>query len=460
MKKPYLFTILLFVVFLATSCAKPESSPVNDIPKTSTPQTVLKVTPKPLTPQDEYITLVESYIDGATFKQMDEHKTKELSDMLLGHYSITGRTAGEDMDYYLAVRRVDAPKYNGFNSINSGYLSGPDTKGEILQIGYYDKDFNPTILYEVEGYYLLEMPLGNQTLDCFCFGVGDSSNENTNPVFKYAFTESGRELLDFMKKNKGLSFYSETSPCIEFYYQDDDTLKFYSTPYSCYIDINSDELDEIRVHLSSSYLEDGIKSHEAAWKFLHRKDSTIRTTGANLIIDGRHYSLLGNKNSIGYMMSFTDDHRFISLEYNEALYKYVMDKIQDVADIDYGSFDAKWFEIPLKSASINFPERIEQADGSYISELRSQTVNDVDKLASLSKLMDNAINSEEIYGFSGCPYIATIQFTRIDGESLRMYIATDSCDSMTYEGRIGFEYGNQSDLAAIFDDAMAYRLIK
>lgn len=460
MKKPYLFTILLFITFLVTSCAKPESSTVNDVPITATSQTVLSVAPKPLTPQEEYIVLVESYIDDATFKQMDEHKTKELSDMLLGHYNITGRTAGEGMEYYLAVRRIDAPIYNDFNSINSGYLSGPDTKGKVFQVGYYDKDINPTILYEVEGYYLLEMPFGNQTLDCFCFGVGESSNENANPAFKFAFTESGRELHDFIKKNKGLLFYSENTPCIEFYYQDIDTLKFYSSPHSCYININNDELDVIRGHISSSYVEDGITSHKDTWKFLHTKDSSIRTTGANLNIDGKHYALLGNKNSSGYMMSFTDEHRFISLEYNEVLYKYVMDKIQDVVGIDYGGFDAKWFEIPLKSASINFPERIEQADDSYISELRSQTIKDVEKLASLSKLMDNAINSEEIYGFSGCPYIATIQFIRIDDETLCMFIATDSCDSMTYEGRIGFEYGNQSDLATIFDEAMAYRLIK
>lgn len=190
------------------------------------------------------------------------------------------------------------------------------------------------------------------------------------------------------------------------------------------------------------------------------KDSSIRTTGAKLHIDGKHYMLVGNRNSTGYMISDIDEHDFYSLEYNESIYKFIMNKIQGVVKMDYGSFDSKWFEIPLRSANIDFPERVEQADGSYISELRLQTVNDFERLAALSKLMDKAINSQEIYGFSGCPYVATINFTRDDGETLRIFIATDSCDSMAYEGKIGFEYGKQSDLAAIFDDAMVYRLTK
>lgn len=406
----------------------------------------------------KYISLVESYIENANFKDMDESKTKELSDMLKGDYTIIGRTAGEGMDYYLAVRRPDAPKFNNPGNINIGYYSGPDTDGEILQIGNFNSEASSTILYELKGYYILEVPFGDQAIECFCFGKNEDLDKITNPGFKYAFTENGRKQLDFMKKHKGLSFYNENTPCIEFYYQDDDTVKFYTTPFSCYININSDELDALRTLLSSSIIEDNIKSRKEAWKFLYNKDSSIRTTGARLNIDGRLYELLGNKNSCGYLMSFTDDHIFISLEYNEAVYKYVMDKIKAVVTKDYGSFDAKWFETPLKSATINFPERIEQADGSYISELRTQTVNDDTKLKALSKLMDKAINSEEIYGFSSCPYIATIDFIRTDGESLRIFIATDSCDSFTYDGRIGFEYGKQSDLAKVFDEALAYRL--
>lgn len=415
--------------------------------------------PMPLTPQEEYIALVESYIDGASFQQMDESRTKQVSDMLMGHYDIIGRTAGDGMDYYLAVRRKDAPVYDDFSSIDIGYFSEAGAKNEVLQIGYYDKDINSNILYELEGYDLLELPFGNENLDCFCFSESKSSDEYANQTFILAFTQNGRDRLDFIRKNAGLSLYSANSPCIEFYYQDKDTINFYSSPYSCFINISGNELEEISSLFSSSEVIDNVKSRQDAWKYLHTEDSSIRSTGARLHIDGKQYEFMGNSNSAGYIMSTMDEQGFIALEYNEAVYSFVMDKIKNVMEIDYGSFDAQWFKIPLKSASIDFPESVEQADGSYTTDLRSQTVNDPEKLNALSKLMDRAINSEEIYGFSGCPYIASIKFTRENGKILRVFIATDSCDSMTYDGRIGFEYGKQSDMAEIFGEAMADRLL-
>jgi len=421
--------------------------------------------PMPLTPHEEYIALVESYIDGASFQQMDGSRTKQLSDMLRGHYDIIGRTAGDGMDYYLAVRRMDAPVYDDFSSIDIHYLSEGE-KSAVLQIGYYDKDIDSNILYELEGYDLLDSPFGNENLDCFCFSESKSFDKYANQTFILAF--GGRSLLDFIRKNAGLSLYKANSPCIEFYYQDDDTLKFSSLPYSCFINISGDELEEIITLFSSSKVVDNVKSRQEAWKHMHAKDSSIRSTGVRLHIDGKQYEFVGNSNSAGYIMSTIakqdefvgNDHPgFIALEFNEAVYSFVINKIKNVMKIDYGSFDAQWFEIPLKSASIDFPEWVEQADGSYITDLRSQTVNDPEKLNALSKLMDRAVNSEEIYGFSSCPYIASIKFTRKDGKILRVFIATDSCDSMTYDGRIGFEYGKQSDMAEIFDEAMADRLI-
>lgn len=459
MKKAYLFVILLFVTLLTVSCTKPDSESDRNTGSISPTSMNAIPEPMPLTPHEEYIALVESYIDGASFQQMDGSRTKQLSDMLMGHYDIIGRTAGDGMDYYLAVRRMNAPVYDDFSSIDIGYFSEAGAKSEVLQIGYYDKGLDSNILYELVGYDLLELPFGNENLDCFCFNESKSSDEYANQTFILAFTENGRAQLDFIRKNTGLSLYSANSPCIEFYYQDDDTLKFYSSPYSCFINISGDELEDIITLFSTSKVVDNVKSRQEAWKHMHAKDSSIRSTGARMHIDGKQYEFVGNSNSAGYIMSTMDEQGFIALEFNEAVYSFVMDKIKNVMKIDYGSFDAQWFKIPLKSASIDFPERVEQADGSYATDLRSQIVNDLEKLNALSKLMDRAVNSEEIYGFSGCPYIASIKFTREDGKILRVFIATDSCDSMTYDGRIGFEYGKQSDMAEIFDEAMADRLI-
>ena len=65
--------------------------------------------------------------------------------------------------------------------------------------------------------------------------------------------------------------------------------------------------------------------------------------------------------------------------------------------------------------------------------------------------MGNAIRGPEV--ISGCPYQGILKLVREDGETLEMFVASDSCDSVAYEGRIGFEYGRQEELAAIFQEA-------
>lgn len=460
MRKMCLFISFLFIIFFTVSCTR--SVPESEMQTVSISPTSMNTIQEsvPLNPYEEYISLVESYIDGTSFQQMDGSRTKKLSDMLVGHYDVIGRTAGDGMDYYLAMRRKDAPIYNDFESINIGYYQEAGAKDEVLQIGYYDKDINTNLLYELEGYNLLDLPFGNDNLDFFCLSENISSAEDANKKqFILAFTESGRAQLDFIRKNTGLSLYNPNFSCIEIYYQDEDTIKFCTAPYSCFININDDECEEIISLFSSTKVVESVKSRKEAWEYIHAQDSVICSTGARLHIDGKLYEFVGNRNMEGYIITTMEEQGVIALEYNEALYKFIMDKIKHIMNKDYGSFDAQWFKIPLKSASIDFPERIEQDDGSYITDLRSQTVKDPEKLNTLSKCMDRAINSEEIYGFSGCPYIASIKFTREDGEVLYVFIATDSCDSMTFDGRIGFEYGKQSDIAEIFDEAMADRLI-
>ena len=66
--------------------------------------------------------------------------------------------------------------------------------------------------------------------------------------------------------------------------------------------------------------------------------------------------------------------------------------------------------------------------------------------------MGNANQGHE--AVSACPYKGVLNLERQDGEILEMFVAVDSCDSITCEGRIGFEYGRQADLAVIFDEVM------
>lgn len=467
MKKLYSVILSAAMVFVS-SCTKPTSpageSAAFSSPTTSADAVVSDETQaaQPPGPQDEYISLVESYIDNAVFRPADESRVRELSELLQGHYDITGRTDGGGLEYYVAVRRGDAPVYGDFTSVSLLYFTGPDTDGEELRLGYYDTQGEEVPLYRLGGYTVLDMPDGYDTLNSFCFGLSGAQRRTDNLSFRYAFDEVGRATLDFLKSKPGLSPFDESSPSIWFFYQNDDTVKFYSEPYPCQIKLEETKANDIRGLLSSSESADGITTYQDARNYMRKKSRSGQPTGAYLIIDDRQYELLGNHETPGYMMvSSRTEYEFLSLVHNEELYRLVMKEIKDVVGTDYASFDPEWFKVPLASASITFPESMIPADSddeAFTHEVRTQTIEDRGKLDALSEMMDRAINDPNPYYFSKCPYSAPIDFLRGDGETLRIYAAVDSCDSMAYEGRIGFEYGAQRDLAAIFDEAMFYRL--
>ena len=153
-----------------------------------------------------YMNLVEGYLDEAMFRAADEAEVSALSDRLQGHYQVVGRTDGGNLKYYVAVRRSSAPVYADYKSLDVGYLD------DQLYIGYYSKDADPVVLYELDGYTLLDMPLGYDTgLECFCLGVKSADAGEENPAFLNAFTPDGRDLLDFMRGKPELSFYEAVS---------------------------------------------------------------------------------------------------------------------------------------------------------------------------------------------------------------------------------------------------------
>lgn len=455
MKKMCFWGLLLSITLLTSACT--DSALINETsttPSTSEDAITTAETnaeselPKPL---NDYIARVESYMDGAVFRQMEDSETKELSDMLLGHYEIIGRTAGDNMDYYLAIRLSDAPVYDNFKNIATGWISESDIDESIFQIGYYDQNSNEHLLYELDGYTILDFPYESNTLDSFCIGVKETSSASVSSAFQYKIIHN--EIMDFIQSKPGLSLYEEGKPCIQFYYQDEETVTFTSAPHSCYLPLDDTETEKLRNLLSASERQDNLKTRGEALKHLSKKGYPIYTTGASLCLDGYTFDLIGDCDSSGYLVSMQTLQGSFSYVYNEELYDFVMDKIQASVNMDYRNFDPGWFHIPLTSAHIDFPESMPMSSDS----LRSQTVTDTQKLKKLSTLMDHAINDEENYGFFGCPYNAIITCTREDGETLRLFAATDSCDSISYEGRIGFEYGKQADLVAIFDDAMKYR---
>lgn len=410
---------------------------------------------------EEYISLVEGALDGISFHQMKDEEVRPLSELLLGHYDITGRSAGDGVEYYVAVRREDAPEYEDYGELSVGYYSG-EGAAEVLQIGYYDSRSEETILYELDGYVLADFPLGKADLSSFCLRSELDMTSAFGQTLACAFTTNGRATLAFLKKWPGLSFYQQGDNSIQFYYQDEDTITFYSEPYPCYINLGEEKAQKMRTLLSNSAVEDEITSAQEAKAYLDRsgkegkggRESVIQHTGAGFFLDGQRYILLGNCKNGGYVWCSSDMGEFQSLTRNQEVYDFVMDEIYEVMGLDYGDFDPGWFQSPLKSASMVFPESVKKEDGSWETEIRSQTVTDESKLNRLQSMMDSAFQDKNRYGLSGCPYLAYIDFTREDGESIRVFVAADSCDSIAYKGRIGLQYGSQQKLAEIFDEAM------
>ncbi len=405
---------------------------------------------------EDYIALTESYIEGSNFESTHNDQVDAISRFLSGHYEVIGREDHNGHEYYLALRRTDAPSYDDFNSVSIGYLNI-----DTCQIGYYNKESDETILYHIED-YLITVPTkkeGQEALDMLCL-IPHALSDDAG--FSYAFTEQGRLQLDFIKSHAGLSLHKDGYPCIDFYYQDEDTLQFWSEPYLCCIPLDSQDCKKLVSLLSTPDNPDGNKIpfeyHGQILDYVRTIDSSIRTTGARFTLEDTTYELLGSRNSAKYLMSYhlsdlgkTD----LSLIENRPVFSFIIRKIKPTVGLDYGAFTETWFDLPLTSASLDFPRLETGEDGSLSFRTESQTVVEPEKLAQLSDLLSKAIHGHE--ALSGCPYTGTLILTREDGETLRMFVATDSCDSITYEGRIGFEYGSQKELSNIFDKALPSR---
>lgn len=408
----------------------------------------------------DYAVLVESYLKDSTFTPLESSRTDALSRQLGGHYEVAGRTDGKGREYYLALRRADAPNYDDFYDLSVSYTDGGTPSEQICEIGYYNENTDSVVLYQIADFSVNSFRNGSnaESLDMFCFVPCNLADDT---AFLYAFGESGRMQLDFLNEHPGLSFPAEDAgSSIDFLYQDQDTVKFWSEPYPCHISLDEKDTDTLKQLFKEPKkqpeFQTDFENQSQILDYVRTLDSSVRTIGAKFSMEGKTYELLGSQTSAGYMISYdTSDtgEKEVRLEYNQLVFSYIIDKIKEATGVDYSSFSDTWFDIPLISATLDFPNFAAPEDGNRKSYVHSQTVMDPEKLVRLSQLLKQAVNGPET--LSACPYTGILNLTREDGETLQMFVASDSCDSITYEGRIGFEYGKQEYLADIFDNAMA-----
>lgn len=409
------------------------------------------VSPEGIYGCEEYARTAESYMESPALKPVTRGRVEELTELLSGHYEVAGRSDGEGREYYVALRREDAPRYDGFYSLSTGYVDGPEYTVEVCRIGYYEEDGSETILYEIPEYSLKIFgdPETAEALDRFCFIPCDVPDDR---YFMNALEEGGRMELDFMRDHPGLTFFDGDVPALTFFYQDEETVTFWSGLYECCMALDQRECEEVRTLLEDreGTERQEFDSEDEAFKWVRGRDSSVRTTGASLHLGEKVYRFLGSRECRGWVMTYESDK--VYLEYNEPAFAFAADRIKAVVGQDYGDFTDTWFDVPLTRASLKFPRRTEREDGTWSFETGFQTVTEPEKLEALAGLMGEAVRGRE--AVSGCPYTGVLDLVREDGETLKMFVAADSCDSVSYEGRIGFEYGDQKELAEIFDEAM------
>ncbi len=407
----------------------------------------------------EYMDLVEDHL-GGRFSDMEYIELEELAALFQGHYDIIGRKDESGRAYMLALRREDAPVYEDMKHADIATVYEANDS-EYLQIGYYDKEDESRLLYKLSGYELREIPVSEEPLSVFCVSEAAKEDALWSAQDLMAFSDTGRKWLDFMNGHPGLALREGDESGIEFYYQDGDTISYWSEPYRCFLPVTDEEQTEFERLLTESDREKEALTYGEAREQMRK--AGLYSTGVYVYMPEHVYQLFGNhENPVFLELPKNEEYPSVSkqpvaiIQGGEA-WEQIIGRLDRVMQADYGSFDGSWFERPLERAVLHFPEMIREDGTIQGIEKRVQTIEDPQKLEKLSKLLEGAIQCGEVFGFSACPYNGELILTREDGDVQRIYIATDSCDSMAWDGRISFEYGGQKELAEIFDEAMRGR---
>ena len=85
---------------------------------------------------DKFASLVEQYMENVSFLSVEDGQAEELTKLLSGHYEVAGRKAEDGREYYMAVRRRDAPVYEDLDELSVGYVYRAGSVEEVYQIGY------------------------------------------------------------------------------------------------------------------------------------------------------------------------------------------------------------------------------------------------------------------------------------------------------------------------------------
>lgn len=199
----------------------------------------------------------------------------------------------------------------------------------------------------------------------------------------------------------------------------------YSMPTQFYLVLTEEQADEARALIEAGEKIDGKKAN---------KNGDVYNTGVYIHMDDTYYPIF----SEGY---YAVGYGYNSNRYNPALCEWV----ENLLGRDIDAWSPDWFDGELASATLEWPGDVIRAEG-----WQTQTVTDADKLAKLMEMFRSGNMNED----GKCPTIAPLTLTRTDGETLTIWIATDNCATAVINGTTYCNYGEQAELAEIFDEIM------
>lgn len=447
MKRLFSLALAGLLIFGLGACSdaqppEPTVTPGEEVPEIlqdGPNRPVAATTPEPASAEQREIQAIERLLPGRVFRDMEESELSDLKEQLGSDFAVSGRTDGAGNAY--AILRLKNGKPLSWQDYSR---SGEPTYYYIsYETTYADGTRTHQIARIVKegGAEREEAVRSVRNVEAIDFGVdvGYVLLSHADERFKAAVLPASR-LLMVEAAARGLESIKPEGACVELLIYDKNIIENlgYSAPVQFYLPLNAQQYERAEELIGAGFEPKDPKE-------LKKKFRDLYETGVTLHIDGESYSLFSCD-----AFSLGSAEGYYPTLISEPLSAWLRGVAKPYYGHDPASYRSDWFDAPLASATLTFHTR-EEVDGYMVKKPRTQTVTDPEKLEDLAELFEEA----EYGSASECGYGAELVITRKDGEKLTVYVAEDSCGTAMIEGRVWCKYGDQEDLAEIFDEAMA-----
>ena len=435
---------LLLMSLGACSNAQPEPTltPGEEVPEIlgdAPNRPVAAATPAPEPAEQKEIAAIESLLPGMRFRDMEDKELAALSEQLGGEFEVLGRTDGAG-NAYAIIRLKNGKPFSRQDYSQSGEPAYRYICYEVSR-GNWDRTLEIAVVTREGGVEREESVCSVRGVEAIDFGdaYGYVVLRAADEKFRAAVLPASRALM-LEAAGRGLESVKPDGAFVALTFYDAnirDNLGF-GEPVQFYLPLDGEQYKRAEELIGA-----GFEPKDA--KELKRKFPDLYDAGVTLFLDGESYALF----SCGAFSLGSAEGYYPTLV-SEPLSDWLRGIAAQYLGHDPAAYQSSWFDAPLASATLTFHAR-EEVDGYMVIKPRTQTITDPEKLEELAELFREA----EYGSTSACGYGAELSVTRKDGKALTIYVAEDSCGTAMIMGSVWCKYGEQEELAEIFDEVMA-----